>query len=64
MLWEIWGRHKWMFPLHGAALALSVCLVRWKERGAPESLGPPLVMIPPLTDLAIAPLALAWNRHR
>ena len=52
MLWEIWGRHKWVFPLHGVALALSVFLVHWKESGAPESLGPPLFMIPPLCFLA------------
>jgi hypothetical protein len=37
MLWEIWGRHKWVFPLHGAALAASVGLVCWKEHGAPEN---------------------------
>lgn len=51
MLWEIWGRHKWMFPWHGAALALSVWLVRWKEHGAPEVAGPSLIMIPPLCFL-------------
>jgi len=37
MLWEIWGRHKWIFPLHVAALAASVCAVCWKEHGAPEN---------------------------
>jgi len=37
MLWEIWGRHKWIFPCHGLALAVSACLVCWKEHGAPEN---------------------------
>jgi hypothetical protein len=37
MLWEIWGRHKWIFPCHGLALASSACLVCWKEHGAPEN---------------------------
>jgi hypothetical protein len=37
MLWEIWGRHKWIFPCHGVALAASACLVYWQEHGASES---------------------------
>jgi hypothetical protein len=37
MLWEIWGRHKWLFPWHAVALAASGCLVYWKEHGAPEN---------------------------
>jgi hypothetical protein len=51
MLWEIWGRHKWMFPWHGLALAVSVWLVQWKDRGAPDVLGPPLIMIPSICFL-------------
>src|ERR1017187_5912640 len=37
MLWEIWGRHKGVFPCSGLALAASACLVCWKEHGAPEN---------------------------
>ena len=51
ILWEIWGRQKWMFPWHAVALALSVWLVQWKLRGAPEVLGPSLLMIPPICFL-------------
>jgi hypothetical protein len=37
MLWEIWGRHKWIFPYHGLALAASACLAYWKTHGAPDN---------------------------
>jgi len=51
MLWEIWGRHKLNLCWQGIALATSVCLVHWKEQGAPKDVAPLLVLFSSLCFL-------------
>lgn len=36
MLWEIWGRRKWNFAFHTAALLVSLLCVRWLQHGPSE----------------------------
>ena len=45
LLWEFWGRHKWIFPWQGAALAACMALVWWKDHGAPETFREGLTLV-------------------